>query len=87
MFKTLRIILTSALVRGILGQLIGTALGYGFIAGLRALRGAETPWIYEPALAFGAIIGVIGFLVASGVLTDWLKWIVGRRTPLRHGAP
>ena len=87
MFKTLRIILTSALVRGILGQLIGTDLGYGFIAGLRALRGAETPWIYEPALAFGAIIGVIGFLIASGVLTDWLKWIVGRRTPLRHGAP
>ncbi len=87
MFKTLRIILTSALVRGILGQLIGTALGYGFIAGLRALRGAETPWLYEPALAFGAIIGVIGFLIGSGVLTDWLKWIIGRRTPLRHGAP
>ena len=45
MFRTLRIILTSALVRGILGQVIGTALGYGFIAGLRALRGAdEAAW-------------------------------------------
>ncbi len=87
MFKTLRIILTSALVRGILGQVIGTALGYGFIAGLRALRGAETPWLYEPALAFGAIIGVIGFLLGTGVLTDWLKWVIGRQTPLRHGAP
>ena len=87
MFKTLRIILMSALVRGILGQAIGTALGYGFIAGLRALRGAETPWLYEPALAFGAIIGVIGFLLATGVLTDWLKWVIGRQTPLRHGAP
>jgi cytochrome c oxidase subunit 1 len=54
---------------------------------LRALRGADTPWLYEPALAFGAIIGVIGFLLGTGVLTDWLKWIVGRRTPLRHGAP
>jgi cytochrome c oxidase subunit 1 len=87
MFRTLGIILTSALVRGILGQIAGTALGYGFIAGLRALRGAATPWLYEPALAFGAIIGVIGFLLATGVLTDWLKWIGGRRTPLRHGAP
>ena len=87
MFKTLRIILTSALVRGIVGQVLGTALGYAFVAGLRALRGAETGWIYEPALAFGAIIGVIGFLLGAGVLTDWLKWAIGRQTPLRHGAP
>jgi cytochrome c oxidase subunit I len=51
------------------------------------LRGMPTVWPYEPALAFGAIIGVIGFLLASGALSDWLKWIVGRRVPLRHGAP
>lgn len=39
-------------------------------------------------MALGAIIhSVIGFLLSAGVLTDWLKLVVGRRTPLRHGAP
>jgi hypothetical protein len=60
MFKTLKIILTSALVKGLVGQVVGLALGYGFIAGLRALRGLPTPWLYEPAVAFGAIISVVG---------------------------
>jgi cytochrome c oxidase subunit 1 len=87
MFRTLKILLTSALVKGLVGQYAAWALGYGFIALLRAMRGLPTPWLYEPAVAFGAIISVIGFLVGSGVLTDWLKWIVGKRTPLRHGAP
>jgi cytochrome c oxidase subunit I len=87
MIRTLGIIFTSGLIRGLVGQAIGTALGYLFIAGLRALRGLPTVWPYEPALAFGAIIGVIGFLLAAGVLTDWLKWVVGRIVLLRHGAP
>ncbi len=85
--RTLKILLTSALVKGLVGQAIGWALGYGFIALLRALRGMPTPWLYEPAVAFGAITSLIGFLVAAGVLGDWLRWIVGRRTELRHGAP
>jgi cytochrome c oxidase subunit I len=87
MIRTLGIIITSGLIRGLVGQAIGTAVGYFFIAGLRALRGLPTAWPYEPALAFGAIIGVIGFLLAAGALTDWLKWIAGRIVPLRHGAP
>ena len=87
MIRTLKIFLTSALVKGIIGQFIAWALGYGFIAGLRALRGMPTPWLYEPAVAFGAIISFIGFLLAAGALTDWLKWVVGKQTPLRHGAP
>ncbi|MCA9868227.1 MAG: cbb3-type cytochrome c oxidase subunit I [Anaerolineales bacterium] len=87
MFRNTRIILTSALVKGLVGQFVAWALGYGFIAMLRAFRGLPTPGLYEPAVAFGAILSVIGFLVGAGVLTDWLKLIVGKRTPLRHGAP
>lgn len=87
MLRTLKILLTSALTKGLVGQFVAWALGYGFIAGLRAMRGMPTPWLYEPAVAFGAIISFIGFLLAAGVLTDWLKWIVGKRTTLRHGVP
>ncbi len=87
MFRTLKILLTSAFVKGFIGQAITFALGYGFIAGLRALRGLDTPWLYEPAVTFGAMVSVLGFLLGAGVLNDWLKWVVGKRTPLRHGPP
>ncbi len=87
MFRTLKILLTSAFVKGFIGQAIAFALGYGFIAGLRALRGLDTPWLYEPAVTLGAIVSVLGFLLGAGVLTDWLRWVVGKKTPLRHGTP
>lgn len=87
MLRTLKIFLTSALVKGLVGQFIAWSLGYGLIAGLRAMQGLPTPWLYEPAVAFGAIVSVIGFLLGAGVLSDWLKWVVGKRTPLRHGTP
>ncbi len=85
--RTLKILLTSALAKGLVGQAVGWALGYYFIALLRSLQGLPTPWLYEPAVAFGAITSLIGFLVAAGVLGDWLRWIVGKKTELRHGAP
>ncbi len=85
--RTLKILLTSALAKGLVGQAVGWALGYSFIALLRSLQGLPTPWLYEPAVAFGAITSLIGFLVAAGVLGDWLRWIVGKKTELRHGAP
>ncbi|MFQ5398160.1 MAG: cbb3-type cytochrome c oxidase subunit I [Anaerolineae bacterium] len=82
--KTLRIWLISSYVRGLIGQAIGTALGIGFIAGIRSLMGLETS--IEPGVVFGGLVGVIGFLLGAGVLTDWIKWIFGKETPLRHGA-
>ncbi len=81
----LTIWLTSAYVRGLIGQAIGTALGIGFIQAIRGAMGLENN--IEPGVVFGAIIGVIGFLLAAGVLTDWIKWILGKKTPLKHGVP
>ncbi|MFN2190117.1 MAG: cbb3-type cytochrome c oxidase subunit I, partial [Candidatus Promineifilaceae bacterium] len=73
------------LVRGILGQAVGFAIGYGLVALTRSAQGLEK----NPNLAIliGAIFGLFGFLLAAGVLTDWLKWIGGKETPLRHGPP
>jgi cytochrome c oxidase subunit 1 len=82
---TLRILLTSGLIRGLIGQAVGTGLGIGFISLIRAAMGLESN--PEPGAVFGALIGVIGFLAGAGVFTDWIKWIFGRKTPLRHGAP
>lgn len=83
--RVARFLLTSALVKGLIGQALGTALGIAFIALIRSAMGLETN--QEPGAVFGALIGVIGFLVGAGVLTDWSKWIFGKETPLRHGAP
>ncbi|MCA9961739.1 MAG: cbb3-type cytochrome c oxidase subunit I, partial [Anaerolineales bacterium] len=92
----LKIWLTSAYVRGLVGQLVGTLLGIGFIEAIRGAMGLEPTGatfnlfgaiIAEPSFVFGAIVGVIGFLLAAGVFTDWLKWMVGKETPLHHGAP
>lgn len=85
--KTIKIIFTSALVKGLIGQAVGWSLGYGFIALLRSILGQPTPWLFEPAVAFGAITGLLGFLIAAGVLADWFRWIVGKKTELRHGTP
>lgn len=73
------------IVRAIIGQIVGTAIGYGLIAALRAALGLEPD--PEPAWVLGAIFGVFGSLLAAGVLTDWIKWIFGKETPLRHGPP
>jgi cytochrome c oxidase subunit I len=73
------------LIRGIIGQIIGTAIGYGLVAAIRQILGLEPS--VEPALVFGGLVGVIGFLLAAGVLTDWIKWASGKKTPLHHGPP
>lgn len=92
----LRIWLTSAYVRGLIGQLVGTLLGIGFIEAIRGALGLAPTGatfnllgtaVAEPSVVFGAIIGVVGSLLAAGVFTDWLKWTVGKETPLKHGAP
>lgn len=85
------IFIKSALVWGLVGQIItGFSTYYGMIA-LRTFLGYEvyaTGSQYdEPSGVLASLVSVIGFLLFAGVLTDWLGWCIGRDNPLHHGAP
>ncbi len=80
--------LTSALFRGLLGQGVTALVVYNGMIRLRTVLGYDTTkgaWD-EPSGTLAALVSVLGFLLAAGVLTDWLKWIVGKETHLKHGA-
>lgn len=76
--------LRTALVKGLIGQVLGTMLGMAIVLLFRTLAGAEVILDWEPALVGGAVVGGISFLVAAGVFDDWFKWIKGEETSDHH---
>jgi len=74
------------LVRGLIGQVLGTLTGMAVIVIARILLGMPA-WKEEPAWVLGMLFGAIGFLIGVGAMDDWAQWWVGRKTPMRHGAP
>lgn len=78
---------STALMRGLLWQFIGTLLGAGLVTGIRALMGLSITdkfFFTEPAWVLGGFIGVLTFLVGNGVTGDWIKWSRGIDTPEEH---
>ena len=75
-----------ALVRGLLGYAAGFAAGMLLVMVGRALLGME-PWNPEAVYVGGIVVAIVTFLLASGSMTDWLKWTRGIATPMRHGPP
>ncbi len=78
---------STALMRGLLWQFIGTVLGAGLVTGIRALMGLSVTdkfFFTEPAWVLGGFIGVLTFLVGNGVTGDWIKWSRGIDTPEEH---
>src|SRR5215218_9441101 len=75
------------LVRGLVGQVLGTIVGLLIVTLLRGLSGIEPAWLPEPAWVLGAVLGGIGFMIGVGALDDWFKWAIGVPTPLHHGPP
>jgi cytochrome c oxidase subunit 1 len=79
-------ILSLGLVRGIIAQVVGTALGIGLVVVVRLLMGLDA-WAPEPVVVVGGMMGTLAFLVGAGSMNDWFKWIQGQETPMHHGPP
>ncbi len=77
----------SAYVWGTFGMVVSGLLGIGFVNAIRLATGLEATLLTEPSVVFGGILSVVGFLIGTGVLSDWMQWSVGEDAPLRHGAP
>jgi len=73
------------LVRGVIGQVIGTIVGFLLLMLGRLIGGYEEVWFAEGAWSLGAIFGVIGFLYGVGALDAWTKWMGGVFPPIHHG--
>ncbi len=82
----MRTILSLGLLRGIIAQAVGTALGMVLVMLIRVLQG-KAAWDAEPVIVIGALIGGVCFLIGVGALTDWFKWARGKETPMHHGPP
>jgi len=79
-------VLSLGIIRGVAGQVVGTALGIGVSVAVRAAMGLSLE-ITEGAIVFGILIGAVGFMIGVGALTDWFQWMLGNETPMRHGPP
>jgi cytochrome c oxidase subunit 1 len=77
-------LLSIGLVRGLIGQTLGTVAGMLIVTAIRLVMGVRPIWKAEPAWFLGGVIGIIAFLYAAGVLTDWIKWSWGESTPEHH---
>lgn len=67
------------IVRAIVGQFVGLGLAIALVNGIRAAMGLEPD--PEAAWVAGAFLGAFTALLFSGVLTDWIKWAAGKKTP------
>jgi cytochrome c oxidase subunit I len=84
------------ITRGLVWQVLGTLSGALFITLIRWLLLILNPDQYgglalfgpflfaEPAWVFGALVGIISFLLGVGVMDDWIKWVRGIDTPEHH---
>jgi len=64
-------LLPYGVVRGLMGQVIGTVIGLATISLLRMILGLG--WDPEPSWVFAMVVGFFGFLIGVGAFTDWFK--------------
>jgi cytochrome c oxidase subunit 1 len=84
-------IMKIGLLRGLLFMLVAWPVGTLLVSVIRLVMGlpaflawdanARTFLFTEPAWVGGAILGVVAFMLGTGVTNDWLKWMNGEETP------
>jgi cytochrome c oxidase subunit 1 len=82
--------ISSALVKGLIWQLVGWIVGAVFVTVIRLMMGLkvlDTFYFTEPAWVFGGFFGVLFFIGGSGIVSDWFKWAKGEETPDQHEDP
>jgi cytochrome c oxidase subunit I len=83
-------ILKVSLVRGLIGFVIGMVAGMLLVSLIRMVLGLEAFytwdtqqdrfWVHEGAWVVGALLGAAGFMLATGVTSDWFAWMKGKQT-------
>jgi cytochrome c oxidase subunit 1 len=79
-------LLSLSVIRGVIAQIMGTAVGMGLTVVFRLLLGLPA-WKAEPVTVVGALLGGIAFMIGAGTVSDWFRWTRGQETPLHHGPP
>ena len=79
-------IISTSLIRGLIAMIVGALIGMALVMGIRLLMGL-TAWKAEPVWVGGALIGVVAFMIGTGVLRDWFQWAKGEETPEHPEAP
>jgi cytochrome c oxidase subunit I len=69
-------LLSVSILRGFVFQVVGTLAGIVLVMLIRLLAGMPV-WNPEPVWVSGALVGVVGFVLGTGVLRDWLKVMNG----------
>jgi len=76
----MRKIYSIGLIRGLLWQIIGTAIGVGLLTGIRFLMGLPA-WKPESAAVVGALMGAVFFVFGVGAMDGWVKVARGEEAP------
>ena len=74
------------LVKGLIGFFAGLLAGIVLVSVIRLALGlplidAQLYGLPRSAWVVGALFGFFGFILAHGVVSDWLKWARGQETP------
>ena len=79
-------LLSLGIIRGLIGYTVGMLAGALLVTLIRLVLGLEiwkpaTFGFTQPAWVMGALLGAIGFIIGTGVLSDWVRWSKGEETP------